>query len=130
MEHSSLEEPITAAVSQQTESISIRVHAALASRVDESTYRIWLKPLEVRHVGDRDLVVEAPVDACAWISERYGRLIQDAASGVLGEDTTVQFLPRAEAEPATPTRAARVAAPASRSRLRAPPRTATSAQPP
>src|SRR5580700_6874779 len=39
------EERITAVVSQQTESISLRVHAALASRVDESTYRIWLKPL-------------------------------------------------------------------------------------
>jgi chromosomal replication initiator protein len=84
---------VTAAVSQQPESISLRVHAALASRVDESTYRIWLKPLEVRTVGDHDLVVEAPVDACAWISERYGRLIQEAASGVLGAETTIQFLP-------------------------------------
>jgi chromosomal replication initiator protein len=85
-------------VSQQTESISLRIHAALASRVDESTYRIWLKPLQLRAVGERDLVVEAPVDACAWICERYGRLIADAAAGVLGADTTVQFLPRAETQ--------------------------------
>jgi chromosomal replication initiator protein len=90
------------------ESISLRVHAALASRVDESTYRIWLKPLEIRPLGDRDLVIEAPVDACAWISERYGRLIQAAVSGVLGADTTVQFLPRGEAGHGTPASARRV----------------------
>ena len=98
-------------MSQQIESISLRVHAALASRVDESTYRIWLKPLEVRPVGDHELVVEAPVDACAWISERYGRLIQDAASGVLGARATVRFLPRAEAGHGTPASTRRVAVP-------------------
>jgi chromosomal replication initiator protein len=90
------------------ESISLRVHAALASRVDESTYRIWLKPLEVRSVGDCDLVVEVPVDACAWICERYGRLIQDAASSVIGATTTVQFVPRSEAGRGTPASARKV----------------------
>jgi chromosomal replication initiator protein len=98
-------------VSQHIESISLRVHAALASRVDESTYRIWLKPLGVRPVGDHDLIIEAPVDACAWISERYGRLIEDAATGVLGAHTTVQFLPRAEAGHGTSASARRVSTP-------------------
>jgi chromosomal replication initiator protein len=115
----SKEEPVTAAVSQQMESISLRVHAALASRVDESTYRIWLKPLEVRPVGDHRLLVEAPVDACAWICERYGRLIRDAASGVLGPDTTVQFVPRGDAAhgPPSATRARRSSPAASPSPL-------------
>jgi chromosomal replication initiator protein len=119
-EQLSQKERITAAVSQETESISLRVHAALASRVDESTYRIWLKPLEVRAVGECDLVIEAPVDACAWICERYGRLIQHAASGVLGADTTVQFLPRGEAGHGAPASTRRIVASAPGSSRREP----------
>jgi chromosomal replication initiator protein len=123
----SLQERITAAVSQQPDSISLRVHAALASCVDESTYRIWLKPLEVRPVGDRELVVEAPVDACAWICERYGRLIAGAASSVLGDDATVQFVPSAEGTQRAPEPSRRVAASASTSPQRAAEATSTAA---
>jgi chromosomal replication initiator protein len=79
-------------VSCELEHIWTRVQAQLALVVDEPTYRIWLEPLRsVELDGDR-LVVEAPVHACRWIRERFGRVIQASVESVLGPDASVELV--------------------------------------
>jgi chromosomal replication initiator protein len=88
------EEQIAAAVSEELEHIWSRVQAELARSVDETTYRIWLRPLQPRELSGGCLLVEAPPDACAWICDRFGRVVQASATIVLGADTLVEFVAR------------------------------------
>jgi chromosomal replication initiator protein len=87
-------------VSQELEHIWSRVQAELARTVDESTYRIWLAPLRPRELSDGCLLIEAPPDACAWICDRFGRLVQASATIVLATDTQIEFVARPAARPA------------------------------
>lgn len=76
------------------EQIWSRVQSELAGRVDESTYRLWLAPLQARELSAGRLLVEAPPATCGWVDARFGRLIAATVSGVTGDDTRVEFLPR------------------------------------
>jgi chromosomal replication initiator protein len=68
------------------------VQAQLALVVDEPTYRIWLEPLTaVELVGER-IVLQAPLHACGWIGERFGRVIQASVELVLGAGATVELV--------------------------------------
>ncbi len=91
-------------MSCELEHIWTRVQAQLALVVDEPTYRIWLEPLRgVELDGDR-LVVEAPVHACRWIRERFGRVIQASVESVLGPDASIELVtasPEGALDPAT-----------------------------
>src|SRR5207237_6985560 len=78
------EERIGATVNDELEHIWSRVQAELARSVEESTYRIWLQPLQPRELSGGCLLVEAPADACGWICDRFGRLLQASATLVLG----------------------------------------------
>ena len=80
-------------MSEELEHIWSRVQAELARTVDESTYRIWLQPLQAREVSGGRLLVEAPSDACRWICDRFGRLIAASATLVMGTDARVEFVP-------------------------------------
>jgi chromosomal replication initiator protein len=79
-------------VSVELEYIWSRVQAALAAAVEESTYRIWLEPLRARGLSDGHLVVEASPQACGWIGERFGRVLQQCATSVLGAQTQVELV--------------------------------------
>jgi chromosomal replication initiator protein len=81
-------------VSAELEHIWSRVQAELAQAVEESTYRIWLQPLRPRELSGGRLEIEAPADACGWICERFGRLMQASATLVLGTETSIEFIPR------------------------------------
>jgi chromosomal replication initiator protein len=81
-------------VSQELEQIWSRVQAELARTVDETTYRIWLRPLQPRELSGGCLLIEAPSEACAWICDRFGRVVQASATIVLGADTLVEFVAR------------------------------------
>jgi len=88
------EERIGATVNDELEHIWSRVQAELARSVEESTYRIWLQPLQPRELSGGCLLVEAPADACGWICDRFGRLLQASATLVLGVDTPIEFVAR------------------------------------
>lgn len=76
----------------ELEHIWSRVQTQLALVVDEPTYRIWLEPLTaVELVGER-LILQAPLHACGWISERFGRVIQASVEFVLGAGATVELV--------------------------------------
>ena len=76
----------------ELEHIWSRVQAELAQAVEESTYRIWLQPLRPRELSGGGLQIEAPADACGWICERFGRLMQASATLVLGTETAIEQL--------------------------------------
>ncbi len=66
-----------------------RVQAELAATVDEPTYRIWLAPLKPTAFTDGGLVLAASPQTCAWIRERFGRLLQTCAETALGRELHV-----------------------------------------
>ena len=79
-------------MSTELEQIWLRVQSRLETAVDDSTYRVWLAPLRPREVAGGTLIVEAPVRSCAWVRERFGRLLQISAAEVLGPETTVDVI--------------------------------------
>jgi chromosomal replication initiator protein len=87
-------ERIDAAVSTELEQIWSRVQSGLEAAVDDSTYRLWLAPLRAHEVAHGTLTVEAPVRSCAWVRERFGRLLQTCAATVLGPEITVDVIHR------------------------------------
>jgi chromosomal replication initiator protein len=86
------EKRINAAVSEQLEHIWARVRAELALAVDESTYRIWLEPLQPRELCENRLLVEAPGSARVWVHDRFGRLLDACAADVLGDGAIVELV--------------------------------------
>jgi chromosomal replication initiator protein len=91
--HSPGEEQVDAAVSAELEHIWPRVQAELAAAVGEATYRLWLEPLTACDLSHGRLSVEAPVQACGWVRDRYGRVLQACVTSVIGPDVTVELLP-------------------------------------
>jgi chromosomal replication initiator protein len=79
-------------VSTQLEQIWSQVQRKLEGAVDEATYRIWLEPLRLREIQGEHLLVEASPQACAWIYERFGRLLQTCAMAALGPNVKVDVV--------------------------------------
>lgn len=83
-------------MSDELEHIWSRVQAELALAVDESTYRIWLQALSPRELTGKHLLVEAPPQACGWIRDRFGRVLQSCAATVIGQDVVVELVSNQE----------------------------------
>jgi chromosomal replication initiator protein len=71
------------------------VQVELASAVGEETYRIWLEPLRARDLSHGRLSVDAPAQACGWVRDRFGRILQACATSVLGDEVLVELIPSA-----------------------------------
>jgi chromosomal replication initiator protein len=80
-------------VSAELEHIWSRVQTELIAAVGEPTYRLWLEPLSACDLEHGRLSVEAPTQACAWVRDRYGRVLQACTASVIGADVTVELLP-------------------------------------
>ena len=70
-----------------------QVQAELAEIVEEPVYRIWLEPLRAVDMDDTSLTVEASPQACGWIRDRFGRVLQTCVAAVIGADFTVDIVP-------------------------------------
>jgi chromosomal replication initiator protein len=79
-------------VSEELEHIWSRVQTQLALVVDEPTYSLWLSPLRALDLTDQRLSIEAPEQACRWINDRFGGVIQASVELVLGEHTTAELV--------------------------------------
>ncbi len=77
-------------MSTELEQIWLRVQSKLEAAVDDSTYRVWLAPLRPHGLLHDTLTVEAPARSCAWVQERFGRLLQTCANAVLGPEITIE----------------------------------------
>jgi chromosomal replication initiator protein len=87
-------------VSTELEQIWSQVQRKLEAAVDESTYRIWLEPLQLREILGEQLVIEASPQASGWIQERFGRLLHSCASAVLGPTATIRVIQSESRPPA------------------------------
>jgi len=67
------------------------IRTELRQRVGESTFDIWLAPLELQAFDGQTLILTAPPGTRQWIAARYGRLLERCARQALGEGTRVVF---------------------------------------
>jgi chromosomal replication initiator protein len=79
-------------VSTELEHIWSRVRIGLSETIDEPVFRIWLEPLRAVEMAGETLTVEAPAQTCAWVRERFGRVLQAAVAAVLGPEASVDII--------------------------------------
>jgi len=60
--------------------------------VPDSTFAIWLAPLEARALAGDTLVLAAPDEIRSWVADRFARVLQACAAAVLGPDTVVDVV--------------------------------------
>ena len=66
-----------------------RIQEEMRRAVPPSMYDIWLAPLRLVELDGDRVVAEAPRELRAWVAERFARVLQTAAAGVLGDGVTV-----------------------------------------
>ncbi len=59
--------------------------------VGESTYEIWLAPVEVKAWDGAVLVLQAPAATQTWVAKRFGRIVEGCARAVVGSSVRVSF---------------------------------------
>jgi chromosomal replication initiator protein len=69
---------------------SIRTH--LRSAVTETTWHLWLEPLQARSIDEEAVVIEAPDEIRSWVQDRFGPLLHRAVGGVIGAGTRVEIV--------------------------------------
>jgi chromosomal replication initiator protein len=67
------------------------IRAEIRRVVGESTYEIWLAPLEVESLQEGLLLLRAPAATRAWVAKRFGRLLESTARRVLDRDIRIAF---------------------------------------
>jgi chromosomal replication initiator protein len=71
--------------------------------VGESTFEIWLEPLEAVSWDGTTLLIDSPnPETRAWLADRFGPTLQTGAVSVLGSGTRVAFAPESRAAHTTP----------------------------
>ena len=60
------------------------IREELRQIVGDTTYDIWLAPLQPRSWDGAALVVEAPAPTRAWVSKRFGRALERSVEAVIG----------------------------------------------
>ena len=65
------------------------IRAELRRALGESAYEIWIAPLEVRTFEGTTLLLAAPPATRAWVSKRFGRILESCAKAVLGGEIQV-----------------------------------------
>ena len=66
-----------------------RIRSELRAAVADTTWDLYLDPLRPRSLDGATLVIEAPEDSRAWVTERFGRLLQACAAQVMGDGIAV-----------------------------------------
>jgi chromosomal replication initiator protein len=67
------------------------LRAELRQAVGESTFEIWLEPLEFAGIRDGKLLIDAPKPTRAWLAKRFGRVLQSCASHAFGPDVEIDL---------------------------------------
>jgi chromosomal replication initiator protein len=73
--------------------------------VSDSTWDLWLEPLEATRFESNTLVIEAPAESRAWIEASFARLLAACTAAVLGSGTRVQLVARGSGDGAPTARA-------------------------
>jgi chromosomal replication initiator protein len=65
------------------------IRVELRRVLGDSTYSIWIAPLEVKAFEGSALLLNAPPATRGWVAKRFGRILETCASAVLGEQVRV-----------------------------------------
>jgi chromosomal replication initiator protein len=65
------------------------IRTRLRQQVGDSTYDIWLAPIELKAWDGELLLLEAPAETRAWVSDRFGRVLERCVRHILGDKTHV-----------------------------------------
>jgi chromosomal replication initiator protein len=68
--------------------------------VGESTFEIWLEPLELVAIRDGKLMIDAPKATQAWVAKRFGRVLESCARDVFGPGVGVELASQGTGRPA------------------------------
>ncbi len=71
-----------------------RCRPSLPLQSTSSAYRIWLAPLRPCELDGGRLLLEAPPGACSWVRDRFGRVLESCAAGVIGDGVRVELVDR------------------------------------
>ena len=67
------------------------ISAELRRVVGDSTYEIWLAPLEAKAWDGAVLLVQAPPSTQAWVAKRFGGVLENCARTVVGSTAKVSL---------------------------------------
>lgn len=73
--------------------LAAAVRRALPAALPESTFDLWIAPLVLTDSAADVLFVAAPPPAAAWTADRYGRLLDQAATTLAGKAVRVELYP-------------------------------------
>jgi chromosomal replication initiator protein len=65
------------------------IRAELRRALGESAYEIWIAPLQLQTLEGKLLLLSAPPATRAWVSKRFGRILESSTKAVLGIDVQV-----------------------------------------
>jgi chromosomal replication initiator protein len=68
------------------------IRVELRRMVGESTYDIWLDPIEVKALDGAVLLLQAPPATQAWVAKRFGHILETCARTVVGAGISVSFV--------------------------------------
>ena len=66
-----------------------RIRGELQRAVTDSTWHLWLAPLQPGSLHDGELLLEAPDEIRSWVSSNFARLLQAATDAVLGSGQAI-----------------------------------------
>jgi chromosomal replication initiator protein len=89
-----------------------RLQAELRHRVPESTYDVWLAPLQFGGTDGETLVVHAPAEVRGWVAQRFVGVLEEAARTVAGPGARVELRDEGETPAAARQAQAHTSAPA------------------
>ena len=69
-----------------------RIRAELRTAVSDATWHLYLDALDARRLDGSTLVVTAPDESRAWVTERFSRLLHAGAQRVLGQAVAVRLV--------------------------------------
>jgi len=67
------------------------LRAELRRTVGDSTYEIWIAPLELKALEGGILLLKGPPATQAWVQKRYGAILERCARSVLGPGVQVRI---------------------------------------
>ena len=65
------------------------IRAELRRKLGESTYQLWIAPIEVKAYEGTVLLLTAPPPTRAWVAKRFGRILESCAKAVVGFEMEV-----------------------------------------
>jgi chromosomal replication initiator protein len=76
------------------------IRAKAREAVGDSTFDIWIAPLEAAAWDGSELLIKAPPTTEAWVAKRYGRMLEMFARQVMDSEVRLTFASGGERRPA------------------------------